>query len=109
MNNSEIILNTTEDGLTKIQLKTEGGTVWLTQDEIAKLFGKARSTIAEHIQNVFDEKELEEGSVCRNFRRTASDQKVYEIQHYNLDLILSVGYRVNSARGSQFRQWATTT
>lgn len=79
MNNSEIILYTTEDGLTKIQLKTEDGTVWLTQDEIAKLFGKTRSTIVEHIQNIFYEKELEEGAVCRNFRRTASDQYLYRV------------------------------
>jgi len=71
MPTGEIILYTTEDGLTKIQLKTYDGTVWLTQDEIANLFCKARSTIAEHIQNIFDEKELEPISVCRNFRRTA--------------------------------------
>jgi len=109
MSNGEIILYTTEDGLTKIQLTAQDGTVWLTQDEIADLFQKARSTIAEHIQNIFEEQELDSNSVCRNFRRTASDQKTYEIQHYNLDLILSVGYRVKSVRGTHFRKWATTT
>lgn len=108
MSNGEIVLYTTADGLTKIQLKAQDGTVWLTQDDIANLFQKARSTIAEHIQHIFNEHELDPNSVCRNFRRTASDQKTYEIQHYNLDLILSVGYRVKSPRGTQFRQWATT-
>jgi hypothetical protein len=108
MSNGEIILYTTADGLTKIQLKAQDGTVWLTQDDIANLFQKARSTISEHIQHIFNEHELDPNSVCRNFRRTASDQKTYEIQHYNLDLILSVGYRVKSPRGTQFRQWATT-
>jgi hypothetical protein len=73
MKNSGIILYTTDDGLTKIQLKTEEGTVCLTKNWVAKLFVKARSTIVEHIQSIIDEKELEEGSVCRNFRRTASD------------------------------------
>jgi len=109
MSNGEIILYTTEDGSIKIQLKAIDDTVWLNQDDLANLFQKARSTIAEHIQHIFDEQELDPNSVCRNFRRTATDQKTYEVQHYNLDLALSVGYRVKSVRGTQFRQWATTT
>lgn len=109
MSSGEFILYTTEDGLTKIQLRAEDGTIWLMQAEIADLFQKARTTITEHINNIFEEQELSRNSVCRNFRHTASDGKSYEIQQYNLDLILAVGYRVKSIRGTQFRQWATTT
>lgn len=109
MSNNALILYRTEDGLTELQLKSIDGTVWLTQDEIAELFQKGRSTIAEHIQNVFSEHELTPDSVCRNFRRTAADAKSYDVQHYNLDMILAVGYRVKSSRGTQFRIWATTT
>jgi hypothetical protein len=104
-----LILYTTDDGLTELQLKAQDGTVWLTQNEIADLFQKSRSTIAEHIQNIFSEGELEAESVCRNFRRTAADKKSYDTQYYNLDLILAVGYRIKSSRGVQFRKWATTT
>lgn len=82
-------------------------TIWCTQDAIATLFDKGRSTITEHLQNIFKEGELQKDSVCRNFRRTASDGKVYNTQFYNLDAIISVGYRANSTRATQFRQWAT--
>ena len=82
-------------------------TVWLTQDAIAILFDKSRSTIAEHIQNVFQSGELQEESVCRKFRQTATDGKTYNVKFYNLDLVISVGYRVNSIRATQFRQWCT--
>ena len=78
-------------------------TVWLSQDQLADLFNKGRSTITEHISNIFKERELEEISVCREFRRTASDGKEYNVNHYNLDLIISVGYRVNSVQGVKFR------
>ena len=81
--------------------------IWCTQDAIAALFDKSRSTIAEHLQNIFNEGELQKDSVCRKFRRTASDGKDYSTQFYNLDAIISVGYRANSARATQFRQWAT--
>ncbi len=74
---------------------------------MAPLFDKGRSTIAEHIGNIFKEKELKENSTCRNFRHTASDAKNYEVLHYGLDMIISVGYRVKSVRGTRFRQWAT--
>lgn len=83
-------------------------TVWCTQDAIAMLFDKGRSTITEHLNNIFSESELHKDSVCRKFRRTASDGKEYQTQFYNLDAIISVGYRVNSIRATQFRQWATS-
>ncbi|MDE6584036.1 MAG: virulence RhuM family protein [Anaeroplasmataceae bacterium] len=83
-------------------------TVWLTQQQMALLFGKARSTITEHILSIFKEMELEESSVCRYFRHTAKDGKEYNVKYYNLDMIISVGYRVNSKRGILFRKWATT-
>ena len=82
-------------------------TIWCTQDAIATLFDKARSTIAEHLLNAFKTGELKKDSVCRKFRRTATDGKPYDTQYYNLDAIISVGYRANSIRATQFRQWAT--
>lgn len=106
MNDSHIILYETDDGL-KVQVKMADETVWLTQEQMAELFDKGRSTITEHIQNIFSEGELDEKSVCRNFRRTASDGKEYQVKFYNLDVIISVGYRVKSVRGTQFRIWAT--
>lgn len=105
--NSEIIIYSTDDGMTKIQTRLENETVWLTQAQMAELFGKGRTTITEHIQNIFLEAELEENSVCRNFRHTADDGKMYDTKFYNLDVIISVGYRVKSLQGTKFRQWAT--
>ncbi len=107
MNNSEIILYQAPGGEIRIDVKMEDETVWLTQDQMAELFGKGRSTIAEHILNTFKEGELEEKSVCRDFRRTGNDGKIYDVKHYNLDTIISVGYRVKSIHGTQFRIWAT--
>ena len=104
---SEIILYQTEDGRTRIQCRFENETVWLTQKLMAELFGKDVRTINEHIQNVFVEGELVADSVIRKFRITAADGKSYETQHYNLEVIIAVGYRVKSPRGTQFRQWAT--
>lgn len=104
---SNLLIYTAIDGTTKLQVNLEDETVWLTQEQMATLFDKGRSTIAEHIQNIFKEGELEETSVCRDFRRTASDEKMYEVKHYNLDVIISVGYRVKSPQGTQFRRWAT--
>ena len=98
----------TEDSLAQISLTAIDGTVWLTQDEIGVLFDKGRPTVAEHIQNIFSESELDEDSVCRNFRRTTKDGKDYSVLHYNLDMILAVGFRVRSPRGMQFRRWANT-
>ena len=105
--NSELILYQSDDGQTKIQTRLEDETVWLTQAQLIELFGKAKSTISEHIKNIFEEGELDEHSVVRNFRTTAADGKEYRIHHYNLDVIISVGYRVKSLQGTKFRQWAT--
>ena len=104
---SEIVIYTTQDGKTKLQVNLQDETVWLTQDQMAILFGKSRSTVTEHIHNIFKEGELEEESVCRNFRRTGTDGKKYSVKYYNLDVIISVGYRVKSLQGTQFRKWAT--
>ena len=93
-----------EDG---IEVLYRDETIWCTQDAIATLFDKGRSTIAEHLRNIFLSGELQEDSVCRKFRRTASDGKEYNTQYYNLDAIISVGYRANSVRATQFRQWCT--
>lgn len=82
-------------------------TLWITQEAISTLFDKGRSTIAEHLQNIFQSNELQEEAVCRKFRRTASDGKSYDTKYYNLDAVISVGYRVNSVRATQFRQWCT--
>ena len=104
---SNIILYTTEDGQAKLQVKIEDETVWLTQKQMAILFDKGIPTINEHITNIFKEGELNDNSVIRKFRITASDGKTYETNFYNLDVIISVGYRVKSLRGTQFRIWAT--
>ena len=106
-NQSEILFYTADNGKTKLQVRLEDETVWLSQKQIAELFEKNRVTITEHIKNVFGEGELVEDSVCRNFRHTADDGKTYDTQYYNLDVIISVGYRVKSQRGTQFRIWAT--
>lgn len=106
-NPSALILYQTEDGRTHLQVRLENQTVWLTQKLMAELFQKDVRTINEHIQNAFDEGELQPDSVIRKFRITAADGKSYDTQHYNLDAIISVGYRVKSHRGTQFRIWAT--
>ena len=103
----EKINYSTEDGSFEFGVQFDNDTVWLSQKDMAGLFGKTRVTITEHIGNIFKEGELDENSVCRNFRLTASDGKKYNIEHYNLDVIISVGYRVKSKRGTQFRIWAT--
>ena len=105
--NNKIILYTTEDGNTEIEVSLEGETIWLSQKQMAELFDKDRKTITEHIGNVFKEGELTEKSVCRKFQHTAKDGKKYNVNFYNLDVIISVGYRVKSLRGTQFRIWAT--
>lgn len=107
---SDIIIYQNPDGNIKIDVRLEEETVWLTQDQMATLFGKGRSTVAEHIANVFDEGELKQIRTCRKFRqvRTEGNREVErEIDHYNLDVIISVGYRVKSVQGTQFRIWAT--
>ena len=103
----EFLLYQTEDGRTRLEVRLLDETVWLTQKLMAELFQKDVRTINEHIQNTFKEGELAEASVVRKFRITAADGKGYETAHYNLDVTISVGYRVKSQRGTQFRIWAT--
>ena len=105
--NSNIIIYTTEDGLSKISTTFDGDTVWLSIDQMAELFQRDKSTISRHIKNVFKDGELMREAVVANFATTASDGKVYQVDYYNLDVIISVGYRVKSQRGVQFRIWAT--
>ena len=107
MPNSNILMYTTEDGLTKIEATFENDTVWLSIDQMAELFQRDKSTISRHIKNIFEEGELNRNSVVANFATTASDGKTYHVDYYNLDVIISVGYRVKSLRGTQFRIWAT--
>jgi hypothetical protein len=110
MNKGDIILYQNQDGNIKIDVRLEDETVWLTQEQMALLFGKGRSTITEHIGNVYQEGELESEATCRKFRqvRLEGNREVSrEIEYYNLDVIISVGYRVKSVQGTQFRIWAT--
>jgi hypothetical protein len=107
MGNSEIIIYQSEDGKTKIEVRMEGETVWLTLNQLAELFQRDKSVISRHIKNVFEEGELLLDSVVANYATTAADGKTYQVDYYNLDMIISVGYRVNSHRGTQFRIWAT--
>ena len=103
----QIILYQTQDGESKIEVTLANETVWLTADQMAELFQRNKSTISRHIKNVFESGELRQDSVVAFFATTASDGKVYQVAYYNLDMIISVGYRVNSYRGVQFRIWAT--
>lgn len=103
----EIIIYQTNDGKNKIDVKLEGETVWLTQAQLVELYQSSKSNVSEHIKHIFEEKELEENSVVRKFRTTASDGKQYEVAHYNLDMIISLGYRIKSSIATQFRIWAT--
>ena len=107
MQNSDIIIYQNEEGNIKIDVRLEEETVWLTQAQLCELFQKSKATVSEHIINVFEEGELHENSVVRNFRTTAADGKNYNTNHYNLDVVISVGYRVKSIQGTQFRIWAT--
>lgn len=109
MSDDNLILYTTEDGRSRIELRAIDGTVWLSLNQIAGLFERDKSVISRHIANIFDDGELSEGPVVANFATTVADGKTYQVDHYNLDMILAVGYRVRSPRGVQFRRWATTT
>lgn len=110
---NQIEIFKTKDNQAEVVVKFEGDSVWLTQEQMALLFEKGRTTITEHIQNLFKEGELDEGVVCRKFRHTtqhgAARGKTQDkdVKYYNLDVIISVGYRVKSVRGTHFRQWAT--
>ena len=105
--NDEILIYQSQDGIIKIDVLFENETVWLNQNQLCTLFGKSKATISEHIKHIFEERELDEKAVVRNFRTTASDGKTYQVDYYNLDVIISVGYRVKSHQGTQFRIWAT--
>jgi len=104
---SEFLIFTQQEGEKGIEARYEEGTIWLTQKLMADLFAVDTNTVGEHLQNIFKSQELDQNSVTRKFRVTASDGKNYNTQFYNLDAIISVGYRVNSKRATQFRQWAT--
>jgi DNA ligase (NAD+) len=102
---NQIIIFKNKSGETEVDVKLHDESVWLTQAQIADLFEKERSVVTKHIKNIIQEGELED-SVCAKFAQTASDNKLYQVQYYNLDMIISVGYRVNSKRGIEFRRWA---
>lgn len=104
---SELVLYTSDDGRTRLDLRVEGQTVWLTQLEIAELFQTTKQNASLHAKNIFEDGELAENSVVKESLTTAADGKRYKTKLYNLDLILAVGYRVRSPRGIQFRTWAT--
>lgn len=104
---SDLIFYQTEDGRTSLQVRLEGETVWLSLNQMADLFQRDKSVVSRHIKNVFEEGELARDSVVAEFATTAADGKTYQVEFYNLDVIISVGYRVKSRRGTQFRIWAT--
>lgn len=103
---SQILIYQNEKGNIKVDVRFEDNSIWLSQAQLCELFGKAKSTISEHIKNIFEESELEQNAVVRNFRTTANDGKSYDVSYYNLDMIIAIGFRVKSPQGTQFRQWA---
>jgi hypothetical protein len=105
----EFVMFASGDGKVRVECRFENETLWLSQAMICELFNKAKATISGHIKNIFEEGELLENSVVRFYRTTASDGKNYQVPHFSLPMILAIGYRVRSARGNQFRQWATQT
>lgn len=105
--NNSIIIYEGDGGEPRISVRIENETVWLTQTQLAELFDTSRPNITMHIRNIFDEGELDERSVCKDFLHTAGDSKKYKTKHYNLDLIISLGYRVKSSTATKFRKWAT--
>src|SRR5512136_2210824 len=104
---SQLLFYQAPDGRTRLEVRLQGETVWLTQAQMAELFQRERSVITKHIRNIFEEAELVEKAVCASYAHTAADGKTYQTVYYNLDVIISVGYRVKSHRGTQFRIWAT--
>ena len=108
MQQSNILMYTTEDGVIKIEVTFDHDTVWLSIDQMAELFQRDKSVIGKHVRNIFKERELVKEAVWAKFAYTASDSKTYQVDFYNLDVIISVGYRVKSLRGPQFRIWATS-
>lgn len=106
-NNDNMLIYQSEDGKIKIDVRFENETVWLSLDQMTILFGRDKSTISRHIKNIFEEGELQALSVVANYATTATDGKTYQVDYYNLDVIISMGYRVKSQQGTQFRIWAT--
>lgn len=106
-NQGNIVIYQTEDGNTRIEVKMEHETVWLTQAQLVELYQTSKSNVSEHIKHIFEEGELDENSVVRNFRTTANDGKNYNVTYYNLDMIISLGYRIKSIVATHFRRWAT--
>ena len=104
---NQIEIYQTKDKQAQVEVSFQEETVWLTQKQMAELFGRDRVAVTQHLGNIFKEKELNKKSVCKDFLHTAEDGKSYKTKYYNLDVIISVGYRVKSKRGTQFRQWAT--
>lgn len=104
---SKIIIFKTSDEKVSIDVRFEGETVWLTQAQLVDLYGSSKANVSEHIKHIFEEGEFEEDAVVRNFRITAADGKSYQTKYYNLDMIISLGYRIKSKIVTQFRQWAT--
>ena len=107
MMENKVIIYTANDGKTKIDVKLEEETLWLTQAQMCELYQTSKSNVSEHIKHIFEEGELNEESVVRKFRTTAADGKEYLVSHYNLDMIIALGYRVRSIIATRFRQWAT--
>ena len=107
MNENKIIIYTANDGKTKIDVKLEEETLWLTQAQMCELYQTSKSNVSEHIKHIFEDGELNEDSVVRKFRTTATDGKEYLVAHYSLDMIISLGYRIRSILATRFRQWAT--
>jgi len=107
MAENKVIIYTANDGTTKIDVKLEEETLWLTQTQMCELYQTSKSNVSEHIKHIFEEGELDKDSVVRNFRTTAADGKEYMVSHYNLDMIIALGYRVRSLIATRFRQWAT--
>ena len=103
---SPFLIYRSEDGRTKLDVRMEGQTVWLSQKQLTELFGKAKGTVSEHIKHIFEDGELSKDSVVRLFRTTAADGKTYDVAHYNLDMVLALGFRVRSQAATRFRQWA---
>jgi hypothetical protein len=105
---SQIVIYQSDDGRTSVDVRFQGETTWLTQAQLVDLFQSSKANVSEHIKHIFEEKELDRYSVVRKFRTTAADGKSYEVEHYNLDMIISLGYRIKSSVATRFRIWATT-
>ena len=106
-NRGEIVVYQAADGMTRVDVRFEGDTVWLTQMQLVDLYHSSKANISEHIKHIFEDSELERDRVVRKFRTTATDGKNYQVMYYNLDMIIAIGYRVRTPIGTQFRQWAT--